>query len=77
MSGNPMTPTDLAFLGTYWRAGLTYKQIADKMGRSRNSIAGYCHRLGLKHKEPAPCPAPLTNPSVESPSTSSKPIASG
>lgn len=38
----------IARLRKLHKTGLTYTQIAEAMGCSRNSVAGQAHRLGLK-----------------------------
>lgn len=34
-----------------WQQGLTFGEIAESMGKTRNMIAGRCLRLGLRRSE--------------------------
>ena len=43
----PWTPAEVTELMRLWATGLSTYKIADAMGRSKNSVVGKAHRLGL------------------------------
>ena len=48
------TPEKKDELMALHKDGLSFSDIAKKMNVSKNSIAGICHRLGLKNPHKAP-----------------------
>ena len=51
-----------AQLRTLWDDGLSTQQIADRMGRSKNSVVGQAHRMGLPSR-----PSPIRHGGVPKP----------
>ena len=42
-----------------FESGSTYTEIAQALGLSRNAVAGYCFRMGLKREKVAAEPKPI------------------
>jgi hypothetical protein len=64
MSG-PWTEARHEELVALARSGASASQIAEKIGGTRNSIIGRCHRAGIKLGVGRPAPEPKAKPSAQ------------
>jgi len=53
MNNGPFTEDELDQLKRLWEQGMLTREIAKALGRSKNSVVGKAHRLGLKAR-PSP-----------------------
>ncbi|MCB8880096.1 hypothetical protein ACELLULO517_07605 [Acidisoma cellulosilytica] len=68
MIGNPLSAEEESVIRTEWAAGTSMQDIADRVGRTKNSVSGHIHRMGLPAR-----PSPIRTSSAPR-ATTRKPL---